>query len=142
MQLELLLPEDLSVKQNTLSDAMPECDRGHLRGIRIEHGDDTLTGLRCGRRSVPRSGASAESLFSELAAKAALSGSAHAVAILVTGARFHARSELYAYERAAARAGLSAAKICAISAGQRPADLSEEEGVAYDVAVALRSTDT
>ena len=59
------------------------------------------------------------------------------VAILVTGAAFDARFELYAHERVAKQAGLSDAKIAAVAAGQRPADLTEEEQAAYDVAAAL-----
>ena len=59
------------------------------------------------------------------------------MAILVTGAAFGSRFELYAHERVAGQAGLSDAKIAAVAAGQRPADLTEEEQAAYDVAAAL-----
>ena len=56
------------------------------------------------------------------------------VAILVTGACFNSRYELYAHERVAEGTGLSPAKIATIAAGQRPADLSAAEAAAYDVA--------
>ena len=61
----------------------------------------------------------------------------HEVAILVTGAAAGARYELYAHERVASTTDLSTSKIATIVAGQRPADLTEEEGAAYDVAAAL-----
>jgi 4-carboxymuconolactone decarboxylase len=59
------------------------------------------------------------------------------VAILVTGARFHAGYELYAHVLVAEARGLADEKIATIVAGQRPADLTREEAVAYDVAAAL-----
>ena len=62
---------------------------------------------------------------------------AHEVAILVAGAAFASRYELYAHEHVAAEAGLSPAKIAAIVAGQRPIDLDRQEAVAYDVAYLL-----
>jgi alkylhydroperoxidase family enzyme len=59
------------------------------------------------------------------------------VAILVTGATFHSSYELYAHVIAAERRGLSDDKLATIVAGQRPHDLTHEEGIAYDVASAL-----
>ena len=49
----------------------------------------------------------------------------------------NSRYELYAHERVADAAGLSSAKVAAIAAGQRPADLTDQEAAAYDVASAL-----
>jgi 4-carboxymuconolactone decarboxylase len=59
------------------------------------------------------------------------------VAILVTGAKFRAAYEIYAHVIAAEQRGLPDAKIATIVAGQRPADLTREEAVAYDIAAAL-----
>ena len=61
------------------------------------------------------------------------------VAILVTGAKFHSAYELYAHVLAAELRGLPDEKISTIVAGQRPGDLTEEEGIAYDVASNLVS---
>lgn len=58
------------------------------------------------------------------------------IAILVTGAHFKAPYEIYAHEIVARRKGPSDEKIAAIVAGQRPADLTREEAVAYDFATA------
>ena len=62
---------------------------------------------------------------------------AHEAAILATGAALNSRYELYAHERVADAAGLSSAKVATIAAGQRPADLTDQEAAAYDVAAAL-----
>src|SRR6478736_10179579 len=56
------------------------------------------------------------------------------VAILVTGAKFHSAYELYAHVLAAELRRLPDEKISTIVAGQRPADLTEEEAISYDVA--------
>jgi 4-carboxymuconolactone decarboxylase len=62
---------------------------------------------------------------------------AREVAILVTGTTFHSAYQLYAHVIAAESRGLSDDKLATILAGQRPGDLTREEGVAYDVASAL-----
>ena len=62
---------------------------------------------------------------------------AHEIAILVTGARFTSRYEVYAHEAVAANVDLSKRKIATIAAGERPADLTTDESVAYDVASLL-----
>jgi 4-carboxymuconolactone decarboxylase len=61
------------------------------------------------------------------------------IAILVTGAKFHAAYELYAHVLIAELRGLPDDKIATIIAGQRPNDLTREEAVAYDTAAALLS---
>jgi hypothetical protein len=59
------------------------------------------------------------------------------VAILITGAVFHSSYELYAHVIAGERRGLSDDKLATIVSGQRPVDLTHDEGVAYDVASSL-----
>jgi alkylhydroperoxidase family enzyme len=59
------------------------------------------------------------------------------IGILVTGAHFHSAYELYAHIQVAKLRGLSDAKVRTISSGNRPADLSDEEGLAYDFAWTL-----
>jgi hypothetical protein len=56
---------------------------------------------------------------------------------LVTGTVFHSAYEHYAHVIAAERNGLPNEKLATVLAGQRPADLTSDEGVAYDVASAL-----
>jgi len=59
------------------------------------------------------------------------------VAILVTGAQFRSAYEIYAHVIVAEQRGLADDKISTIVVGQRPSDLTREEGIAYDVASAL-----
>ena len=61
----------------------------------------------------------------------------HELIILVTGARFTSRYEIYAHELVAGDAGLSEVKIASLAAGGRPGQLNEEEGIAFDVASVL-----
>jgi hypothetical protein len=55
----------------------------------------------------------------------------------VTGAHFRSGYELYAHVIVAEGRGLSDEKLETIVAGQRPSDLTREEGIAYDMAAAL-----
>jgi 4-carboxymuconolactone decarboxylase len=66
-----------------------------------------------------------------------LSERARQVVIMTIGARFNVAYELYAHAPLAARAGLRPDQIAALSAGTRPADLSDDELLAADVATAL-----
>ena len=61
----------------------------------------------------------------------------HQLVIVVTAAKFGARYEMYGHEYFAQRAGLSDDKIATIAAGERPCDLTRDEAVAYEMAVAL-----
>ena len=61
----------------------------------------------------------------------------HELIILVTGARFTSRYEIYAHELVSGDAGLSKAKIASLAAGGRPGDLNVDEGIAFDVASVL-----
>jgi 4-carboxymuconolactone decarboxylase len=50
---------------------------------------------------------------------------------------YGARYLLYAHERTADQVGLPSAQIATLASGGRPADLKEDQAVAYDVARAL-----
>jgi 4-carboxymuconolactone decarboxylase len=56
---------------------------------------------------------------------------------LTVGARFNVAYEMYAHSRLAARAGFRPDEVATLCAGGRPADLTEEERLAADVATAL-----
>src|SRR5262249_33298522 len=66
-----------------------------------------------------------------------LPSSLHQLVILVTAAKFGARYEIYGHEYLALRAGLSDDKIATIFAGERPANLTDGNRVANDMASAL-----
>src|SRR6202047_5449603 len=69
--------------------------------------------------------------------RACLPPAVREVAILVTGAHFRSAYELYAHVIVAEHRGLSDEKLATIVSGQRPADLTRPEAVAYDFASAL-----
>jgi 4-carboxymuconolactone decarboxylase len=109
----------------------------HLKGFVSSRPDGALVGPFNPMLHFPAFGKPAWDYVAALINNAKLPKPVREVAILVTGARFTSRYELYAHEHVAEAVGLSAAKISAIAAGQRPADLSAEEAVAYDVAAVL-----
>jgi hypothetical protein len=59
------------------------------------------------------------------------------IAILVVGTRFDAAYELYAHGAVARKNGLGDQFISTLVSGSRPEGMTDEEGVAYDVAHAL-----
>lgn len=137
MRLPPIAPSDLTAEQRPLHESMAEGIRKHLHGFIAAQPDGALVGPFPAMLHFPQFGTAAWSVFTALSEHSTLPKAAHEVAILVTGARLNSRYELYSHERVAAAAGLSESKIATITAGQRPADLSKEEGIAYDVAACL-----
>lgn len=120
-----------------LHDEMDGYIAEHLKGFVSHRADGALVGPFAPMLRFPAFGRAAWTYTKALIDNAKLPKPAHEVAILATGAVFNSRYELYAHERVADGVGLSAEKIATIAAGQRPADLTEEEQAAYDVAVTL-----
>lgn len=61
----------------------------------------------------------------------------HEIAVLVVVTSGKAAYGTYAHEELARKAGVAEDKICAIVAGQRPGNLTEEEAATYDMAFSL-----
>jgi 4-carboxymuconolactone decarboxylase len=59
------------------------------------------------------------------------------IVILTVGARFGAAYEIYAHGAVAMANGMNAERLATIAAGLRPADLTSEEAIGYDMANAL-----
>jgi 4-carboxymuconolactone decarboxylase len=59
------------------------------------------------------------------------------IIILTVGAKFGAAYEIYAHGAVALANGMSAQRLATIAAGLRPPDLTNEEGMGYDMATAL-----
>src|ERR1700712_5263081 len=137
MRLKPLSPADLSKEQLPLYNSMKEGVEAHLKGFVSKRSDGALIGPFNPMLHFPQFGSAAWTYTTALIENSTLPKPAHEVAILVTGARFHSRYEIYAHEHVAKHAGLSTAKIATIVAGERPADLTKEEGLAYDVASVL-----
>jgi len=137
MRLPLIPPSELSPEQRPLYDDMREGIGKSFHGFIAMGQDGALIGPWNPWLHEPRIGKPIWDLVKALSAQSSLPDSARQVAILVTGAHFRAGYEIYAHVAVAEHDGLGAAKLSAIVAGQRPADLTREEAVAYDVAAAL-----
>ncbi|WP_428486533.1 carboxymuconolactone decarboxylase family protein [Rhodopila sp.] len=132
-------PDEMPADLRALHDEMAAYVAEHLKGFVSMRTDRALVGPFPPMLRFPAFGRAAWSYTKALIDHSHLPKPAHEVAILATGAVFSSRYELYAHERVAEGAGLSPSKIATIAAGQRPADLTEQEQAAYDVAVALAS---
>lgn len=143
MRLPLVPQAELTTRQRPLYDAFEAMTREEeYQGFDVKNADGAFTGpwgvmLHFPDLAVPLG------QFIDLAQKLpGLSERARQAVILTIGGRFNVAYELYAHAALAARAGLSAAQVAALSAGARPADLSEEELLAVDVASALTRAGT
>ena len=137
MRLPLLPPTALTAAQQTLySDMRAVIDSGF--GEFVAYRDDgALIGPFNGWLHFPQFGSPAWAFNRSLWEHALLPGSVHQLVILVTAAKFGARYEIYGHEYFAQRAGLAEDKIATIAAGERPANLTDDERAAYDMAAAL-----
>jgi len=139
MRLPLLSPADLSGEQRDLYDDMRTGIESHFKGFEAINDDGALIGPWNPWLHFARFGGPVWELVKALSDSPTLPRPVREVAILVTGAHFHSAYELYAHVLAAEARGLPEDKIATIVAGQRPADLTREEAVTYDVASALVS---
>lgn len=139
MRLPPIPHEKLPPEQQVVDDDMRQEIAKHLKGFVSKRADGALVGPFAPMLRFPQFGQPAWTYTKALIENSKLPKRPHEVAILVTGACFNSRYELYAHEQVAEQAGLSAAQIAAIAAGQRPSDLGEAEEAAYDVAAVLAS---
>jgi 4-carboxymuconolactone decarboxylase len=137
MRLPLTPPDRLDAAQKPLYADMREGIDKNFTGFATVAPDGALMGPWNPWIQWPRIGGPIWELTKALSFETALPRPVREVAILVTGAHFRAAYELYAHVIAAEQRGLPDAKIATIVAGQRPADLTREEAVAYDIAAAL-----
>ena len=114
-------PDQMPPDVRALHDDMAKV-ADHLTDYVIKREDGALVGPFAPMLRFPKFGGPAWAYTKVLLENSKLPKLAKEVAILVTGAAFDSRFELYAHERVAAQAGLSDAKIAAVAAGQRPAD--------------------
>ncbi len=137
MRLEPLAPSDLSEEQLAVHESVKAGVGRFLKGFTSVEANGGMNGPFTAMIRFPELGRPAWEMLVALAERSVLPKPVREVAILVVGARFRARYELYSHERVAAGVGLGPAHIATITAGQRPPDLPAEQAVAYDVAAAL-----
>ena len=137
MRLPLLAPKDLTPEQRPVYDDMKAGIEKNFQGFKTIAADGALMGPWNPWLHEPKFGKPIWDLTLALSVSPLLPRTVREVAILVTGAAFHSSYELYAHVVAAERRGLSDDKLATIVSGQRPNDLTHEEGTAYDVASSL-----
>ena len=139
MRLRPISPSDLNREQRPLYEDMRAGIEDSFNAFQAANESGALIGPWNAWLHYPKYGAPAWALVKALSLSPTLPKPIREVAILVAGAKFRAAYEIYAHVRVAERGGLSDDKLATIVAGQRPADLSREEAIAYDVASALVS---
>ena len=137
MHLPLLAPSDLSPEQQKLYEDMRQGIESNFKGFQAINSEAALMGPWNPWLRFSKFGGPIWELVKALSTSPTLPRAVREVAILVTGAHFHSAYELYAHVLIAEARRLPDEKIATIVAGQRPADLSREEAVTYDVALAL-----
>jgi len=137
MRLPLLAPSELSPEQRPLYEDMRKGIETSFKGFTAIDSKGALIGPWNPWLRFPKFGAPVWALVKALSSAPSLPRPVREIAILVTGARFHAAYEIYAHVLVAELRGLPDAKIATIVAGERPSDLTREEAVAYDLAAAL-----
>jgi 4-carboxymuconolactone decarboxylase len=139
MRVPLIQPSDLSDEQRPFYEDMRDEIRRDFKGFKAIDESGALIGPFNPWLHTPRWGAPIWELIKSLSIAPTLPRPVREVAILVTGANFRSGYEIYAHVLLAEQKGLADDKIATIVAGQRPADLTREEAIAYDVASALVS---
>jgi alkylhydroperoxidase family enzyme len=137
MRLPIIPPAELSAEQKPLYDDMRQGIAANFQGFVNVRDDGALLGPWNPWIHEPEFGKPVWELTKAMVSKPSLPSAVREVAILVTGAHFKSAYELYAHVIVAERRGLSDEKLATIVAGQRPADLTRPEAVAYDFAFAL-----
>jgi len=137
MRLPLLPPAALSPDQQNLYDDMVDVIEENFGELVARRSDGALIGPFNAWLHFPQFGKPAWAFNRAMWEHSVLPAAIHQLVILVTAAKLGARYEIYGHEYFAGRAGLADQKIASIVAGERPADLTREERVAYDMAAAL-----
>jgi len=142
MRLPLIPPADLSETQKTLYADMKKGIASNFNlflTVAPEGGPEAgaLMGPWNPWLHEPRIGGAIWELTKAMTAEASLPDPVRQIAILVTGAHFNSAYELYAHIAVAENEGMTAHRLSTLVAGSRPDDLSDDEGVGYDVAFAL-----
>jgi alkylhydroperoxidase family enzyme len=137
MRVHLIEPDKLAPEQRPLYEDMRKGIEKSFRGFKAISRSGMLLGPWNPWLHEPKFGKPIWELTKALAFSPSLPAPVREVAILATGAKFRAGYELYAHVIVAEQRGLTDDKLATIVAGQRPANLTREEGIAYDIASAL-----
>jgi 4-carboxymuconolactone decarboxylase len=137
MRLQVTPPSALSGEQRPLYEDMHRGIHEKFEGFIAVRDDGALLGPWNPWIREPKFGSPIWELTKALSVSPSLPKPVREVAILVTGAHFHAAYGIYAHVLAGEQRGLPDDALATIVAGQRPANLGHEEAIAYDVAAKL-----
>jgi 4-carboxymuconolactone decarboxylase len=138
MRLPLLRPADLNADQQPVYRAFETMVRGEeYAGFEVRNSDGAFVGPWGVMLHFPEMAQPLGRFISLAQQLPGLSERARQVVILTIGARFNVAYEMYAHAGLAERAGLRPDQVATLCAGGSPPDLTEEEGLAADVATAL-----
>src|SRR5471030_2564647 len=107
MRLPLIPPENLTVEQRPLYEAMRKGIASNFNAFKAERDDGALMGPWNPWLHEPAIGKAIWDLTLAMTASASLPDNARQIAILVVGARFDAAYEIYAHFAIAKREGMS-----------------------------------
>jgi hypothetical protein len=142
MRLPLIAPADLTEEQKPLYADMKKGIGSDFNAfITIAPEGTTEAGALMGPWNPwlhePRIGGAIWELTKAMTMEATLPDRVRQIAILVTGAHFDAAYEIYAHIAVAEKDDIDDATLATLISGSRPAGLTREEGIGYDVAYAL-----
>ncbi|RZK20988.1 MAG: carboxymuconolactone decarboxylase family protein [Hymenobacter sp.] len=141
-RLALLAPDDLPSAQKKFYDQMQATmvPWAKKSGFQSETFDEKLIGPFNPMLRSPELATAVMNVNKAEGEHTSLSEKVRQVIILTVGAVWQCAYELYAHAAVAEKAGFDAATIQALVAGQKPAALSAEEGVAHDFTRSLATT--
>ena len=137
MRLPSLPPERLTSEQRKLYDRNLRQMQEGFTAFKTRAKDGSLLGPWGVFLHEPGVGAAHYDVIDAITALKRLPDSVKQVAIITTGARFKAAYKVYAHVATAGADGMDPAKLATLAAGRRPADLTPDEGAAFEVTTAL-----
>ncbi|MEC5218842.1 4-carboxymuconolactone decarboxylase [Actimicrobium sp. GrIS 1.19] len=137
MRLPLIAPADLTPEQSILYQDMRKGIAGNFNTFKVEREDGALMGPWNPWLHEPAIGKAIWDLTLAMTANASLPDNVRQIAILVVGARYDAAYEIYAHIAVAEHEGMSEQRLATLVADLKPADLTTQESLAYDLSYAL-----
>jgi 4-carboxymuconolactone decarboxylase len=137
MRLPLIPPAELTPEQKPLYDDMRHGIEANFKGFATIREDGALMGPWNPYLHEPTIGKPAWDLTRAIDQIALLPSKVREIAILVVGARYHCAYQIYAHVSLAQSLGIAHEQVATISANLKPATLTADEAIAYDVAHCL-----
>lgn len=138
MRCEPIAPDHLTDTQRRLDEAVRGVVAARAGGTTpVTRPDGALIGPYPAMLAHPVLGTGLWAAIEPVMRPVALPPAVREVVILVVGARFQARYELYAHGPIAERVGIDPADVRALVAGQHPPGLDDDQLLAHDAAASL-----